>query len=249
MIQIVTQSYVNLTILTEVHVYGVEKKFAKDTRIIDLKNKLELISGYMAGDMKLSLLNAKKELVCPMDDDERMLGFYPAEDGYFLQVDASQTVIGGAHPLGESDPNFTRYELTDEEYAQRRNTAKDFLMKNKLGQYAAENKNLAELKERAAKEKRSNELILMGQMKVGSRCQVSIASAPTRLGTVMYLGPLGGDKPANFVGVKYDEPLGKNNGCTPDGTRYFECGDNYGGFVKPESVTCGHFPEEMFDEF
>ena len=86
-------------------------------------------------------------------------------------------------------------------------------------------------------------------MKIGDRCQVRVINAPTRLGQVMYLGALAG-KPGSFVGVKYDEPLGKNDGSL-DGKRYFECMQNYGGFLKPDFVTVGDFPEEDFlgDEF
>ena len=243
--QVVTQSFVNLTILTQVHEYGVEKKFPKNIKIVDLKNKLELISGFVSADMKLKLLNKEKKFVCDMDEDERMLGYYPGEDGYFLQVDASQTVLG--HPMGEEDPNFKRYELTDEEYAKKKNTMKEFKQKNKLGQYGDQHKDLAELKEKAARDKLETEKKLIETMRVGERCQVRIANAPTRLGTVMYLGQLG-EKPGYFVGVKYDEPLGKNDG-TADGKRYFECLQNYGGFVKPDGVTVGDFPEENFDEF
>jgi tubulin-specific chaperone B len=240
---VVTQSFVNVTILTDIHPYGVEKKFPKDIKIIDLKNKLEVISGFLSSDIKIKLLNKEKKEICDVDDDERMLGFYPCEDGYFLQVIGSKMIVGT-----EDDPNFKRYELTDEEYAQKKNTVKEFKKMNKLGQFAEENKDLAALKEKAAKEKIETEKSLIESMKCGNRCQVKIPNAPTRVGTVMYLGPLDG-KPGYFVGVKYDEPLGKNDGSTPDGKRYFQCLPNYGGFVKPDSVTVGDFAEETFDEF
>lgn len=83
-------------------------------------------------------------------------------------------------------------------------------------------------------------------MQINSRCQVKLVGAPTRLGTVMYAGELQG-KTGYFVGVKYDEPLGKNDGSV-EGKRYFQCMPNYGGFVKPEFITIGDFPEENFDE-
>jgi hypothetical protein len=41
--QVVTQSFVNVLILTEKNEFGVEKRFAKDITIGSLKNKLELI--------------------------------------------------------------------------------------------------------------------------------------------------------------------------------------------------------------
>ena len=81
---------------------------------------------------------------------------------------------------------------------------------------------------------------------MGSRCQVRVINAPTRLGEVMYTGALDG-KPGYFVGVKYDEPLGKNDGSL-NGKSYFKCNPNYGGFLKPDFVTCGDFPEENFDD-
>ena len=83
-------------------------------------------------------------------------------------------------------------------------------------------------------------------MQINDRCQVRVINAPTRLGQILYLGELEG-KPGYFVGVKYDEPLGKNDGSL-GGKRYFECKPNYGGFLKPEFVTPGDFPEESFDD-
>lgn len=239
---VVTQSYVSLTVISETKEFGVEKRFSKDLQILDLKNKLEMITGYLTADMKLRLLNKDKKLLCEIDDDSKMLGFYPCEDGYLLEVIANKTVLGV--PFDQEDPNFERFKLSDEEYAKKSGTLKEFLSKNKLAHYDSE---IKELKEKQAKEKLEKEKQLIDEMKIGSRCQVTAAGAPTRLGTVMYLGPIG-DKPGYFVGVKYDEPLGKNDGSV-DGKRYFECLPKYGGFVKPDCVTCGDFPEENLDEF
>lgn len=237
----VTQSFVNVTIISDTKEFGVEKRFPKDLKIYDLKNKLEMMTGYQARDISLRGLNKEKKPVCEMNDDEKMLGFYPIDDGFYLEVSGSKPIAG----VGD-DPTVVKFELTDEEYAKRKGTVKEYLQKMKLGEFAESYKEQAEQKEKQNQEKIENEKKLIEQMKVGDRCQVRTAGAPTRLGTVMYLGELA-KKPGYFVGIKYDEPLGKNDGSV-DGKRYFQCPPNYGGFVKPDTVTVGDFPEEDLDE-
>ena len=63
---------------------------------------------------------------------------------------------------------------------------KEFKKMNKLGQFAEQNKDLAELKEKAAKEKIEAEKTLIDSMQVNYRCQVTISNAPTRRGTLIH---------------------------------------------------------------
>ena len=203
-----------------------------------------MMTGLISAGMTLRLLNKDRQFVCEMNDDEKMLGFYPCEDGYFVEVIGSKTVLG--IPIGEIDPNVKKFELTEEEYAKKKGTVKEFKQKMKLGQYSDQYAEIVHQKERQGKEKVEHEKKLVESMPVGSRCKVSLVGNPTRLGTVMYTGELDG-KPGYFVGVKYDEPLGKNDGSV-EGKRYFQCAPNYGGFLKPENVEVGDFPEEDFDE-
>jgi len=51
------------------------------------------------------------------------------------------------------------------------------------------------------------------------------------------------------VGVKLDEPLGKNDGSIK-GKRYFDCGgENFGTFIRGKHVIVGDYPERsLLDE-
>ena len=83
---------------------------------------------------------------------------------------------------------------------------------------------------------------------VGSRVRL-LPESDARRGTVSYTG-LVPEIPGigAWVGVTLDEPTGKNDGSVK-GKRYFECGSNYGVFVRPERCEAGDFPMlDMDDE-
>ncbi|CAM9672076.1 unnamed protein product, partial [Phaeothamnion confervicola] len=77
-------------------------------------------------------------------------------------------------------------------------------------------------------------------VKVGDRCEVQPGG---RRGEVALVGEVSGLKPGYWVGVRFDEPVGRCDG-TVRGARVFECpgGAGFGGFVRPRNVTAGDFP-------
>lgn len=148
--------------------------------------------------MQLELYSGSK-LVAKIDDNNALLGSYPIEDGMRLHV--IDTVVS----LSE---NVEKFELTDNQYENRDDSVRSFLKRNKLGKY-----NEAEMKEIEKKrlEAEQRELERCEGIKIGDRCKVTTSGQPTRIGCVMYKGELEGKK-GNFVGVKFDEPLGVNDG-------------------------------------
>ncbi|XP_017865032.1 PREDICTED: tubulin-folding cofactor B [Drosophila arizonae] len=212
-----------------------EIKFAKDLTISQLKSKLEILTGGNAGTMKVELYKGDN-FVTTLSDNDAKLGFYINCDGMRLHV------IDNFANFTFDTETVEKFELSNDQYEQRSDSVRSFLKQNRLGKYNEEERQQMEIKrrEQAAEIQRRADLCV-----VGSRCQVSVSGNPTRRGTVMYNGQLEG-KNGIYIGVQYDEPLGKNNGSV-DGKSYFICQPNYGGFVSPLSVEVGDFPAETFD--
>uniref|UniRef100_A0A8C7DQW7 CAP-Gly domain-containing protein n=1 Tax=Oncorhynchus kisutch TaxID=8019 RepID=A0A8C7DQW7_ONCKI len=86
----------------------------------------------------------------------------------------------------------------------------------------------------------------LGSYPVHDDCKMNVCTSVTKLPTnnackVAEIGinsPRIVDfKPGHWVGVKYNEPLGKHDG---------QVRNKYVAFVRPRTKTVGHFPEEDF---
>lgn len=232
--KVITSDFVNLQISTSGHDLSFnERRFPKDITISNLKAKLELITGGSCSTMQIQAYDKDNKFVCSLVDDNALLGSFPLENGMRLYI-VDNFLIKNELEF----ENVEKYEMAPEMYAKRTDTVKAFLIKNKIGQY---NEDYSKNKEKAEEEEKE----LINTVEIGSRCKVNVTNGPTKLGVVLYKGlveGLGGQ----WVGVKYDEPLGKNDGKY-QGKEYFKCPPNYGAFVKPQNVVCGDFPEESYD--
>lgn len=232
-IQVITADTVKINVSNSSNdVVSFEKKFDKKLTISELKSRLEILTGGNKNTMKLELYSGSK-LICKIDNDEALLGSFPIENNMRLHV--IDNIIS-------FDANIEKFELTNTQYESRQDSVRSFLKRNKLGKYNEEEMKQIEQK-RLEAEKR--EVERLEKIIIGARCKVTTSGQPTRIGTVMYKGDLEGKK-GLFVGVKFDEPLGVNDGSA-NGKRYFDCGPKYGSFVAPSAVEIGDFPEEEID--
>jgi tubulin-folding cofactor B len=93
---------------------------------------------------------------------------------------------------------------------------------------------------------KENDLISVEEIQqriaVGQRCQVEDgAGASGKRGLVKFVG-LTDFKPGVWIGVEYDEPIGKHNG-TVGNKSYFIAKPLHGAMVRPNRVEVGDFPE------
>lgn len=237
-ITISSNPVVSLNVTSPVNPYGVERRFERSLTISALKLKLELISGGQAGNMKLKVYNTDNKLVCQLDNDEALLGSFQVDDGMVLHVEDPS--LRADEFLDTS--KVEKFEISADEYAKRTDSVRAFKERNKLGKF---NEEEMKRKKEEQEEKEKAEENKSKTMKVNDRCEVKVPGQPTRRGCVQYVGSTD-FKPGIWIGVRYDEPHGKNDGKVGD-RRYFECPPKYGGFVRPSHAEVGDYPEEDLD--
>lgn len=215
--------------------FSSDVRFSLQTSVEAVKEKLWRKCGTSTQSMRLELYDGTETKLCDLSDDFRPLGFYSPQDGYRLHVidlDPSSVTSGG---WLEDTSLVEKYSISDEAYDKRDGTFRKF--KEKL---AYQNPSVVE-----NKIPDSYMEGLCANIKVGVRCQVEPGG---KRGVVKFVGNAENLAPGFWVGIQYDEPLGKHDGMVK-GTRYFSCPPLHGALVRPGKVKVGDYPErDPFEE-
>eukprot|EP00042_Codosiga_hollandica_P017558 m.48726 g.48726 ORF g.48726 m.48726 type:complete len:236 (+) comp47783_c0_seq2:100-807(+) len=211
-----------------------ERRFDKGITILALKMKLEMITGSEAGHQDLRLYDCNNVEIGKMDNNDAMLGAYPIESGMRIHV-IDTNPFKTRNEFGDVS-KVEKFEMADEDYAKRSDSVMAFKARNKLGRFNPEFATKAEQKEHEFEDEAR-------EIQKGSRCEVTVQGQPPKRGVVMFVGQTQ-FQPGWWIGVKYDEPVGKHDGSV-GGVKYFQCENKYGAFVRPNCVKVGDYPEEL----
>ncbi|XP_010552969.1 PREDICTED: tubulin-folding cofactor B [Tarenaya hassleriana] len=209
--------------------FSADVRFSLQMSVEAVKEKLWKKCGTTVNSMALELYDDTGSKVAALSDDTRPLGFFSPLDGFRLHVidlDPSSVTSGG---WLEDTSLVEKYTISEEAYAKRNDSFRKF--KEKV---VSQNPAASETKMR---ENYMEDLCV--NIKVSDRCQVE---AGEKRGVVKYVGRAESLGPGYWVGVQYDEPLGKHDGMVK-GTRYFECPPLHGSMVRPDKVKVGDYPE------
>ncbi|KAL4072848.1 CAP Gly-rich domain-containing protein [Scleroderma yunnanense] len=219
-----------------------ERRFDLHITVEQLKAKLELITGIPVQNQTISIEDSDGRTLGQLSDDTKQLGYYGLLNFQILKV-----INFTCHLIQVIDTNpstsFTgqlsdvsqveKFELSEEAYAQRTDTVLAYKQRHKMGRFAPPSDSPAPVPK--------------VDISIGARCEVESAEEGLhKRGTVRFVGPTKFSATGIWVGVEYDEPIGRNDGSV-QGEQYFTCRPNYGVFVRPDRLKVGDFPVEEID--
>ncbi|XP_020539303.1 tubulin-folding cofactor B isoform X2 [Jatropha curcas] len=179
--------------------FSASVRFSLQSTVESVKEKLWKKCGTAVNSMSLELYDDTNSKISDLTDDFRPLGFYSPLDGYRLHVidlDPSSITSGG---WLEDTSLVEKYTISEEAYEKLGGTFRKF--KEKI---VSQNPSAFE-----PKVTDSYMEDLCANIKVGDRCEVEPGE---KRGVVKFVGRAESLAPGFWVGVQYDEPLGKHDG-------------------------------------
>lgn len=223
--------------------------------ISSLKHKLISHTGTNPSAMILQLFDEVGNLVASGMEDGKKLGFYSPADGWRVHVIDTDPTSASANGWLEDVSKVEKYMMSDAEYDKRENTYRKFKADKlkedpewTLEKELAKRRGVEYVPKVSSKVEDPDFMKAEAEgMAVGMRCSCEPGD---RRGEVKFVGTVDGLPLGWWIGVQYDEPLGKNDGSVK-GKRIFECPANFGGFLRPDKVKVGDFPpiEEEDSDF
>jgi tubulin-folding cofactor B len=221
-----------------------QQRLSLHSTILEIKEKLYHHCGTSPGYMELHLQNTNVGLggtVAVMNDNSKKLGYYSPQNGMTIHiVDKDPTSLAKSGWL-ENVNLVKKYEISEEDYDKREKTVRNYKREQLAKDPNWKPKCQMDVPGKENNTPPPGKESVEG-MEVGNRCEVQPGA---RRGTVMYVGEAkegGGLGPGHWVGVKFDEPLGKHDGSVK-GVKYFECPAKHGAFVRGKNLEVGDFPE------
>eukprot|EP00250_Pteridium_aquilinum_P002153 c12358_g1_i1 orf=438-1178(-) len=210
-------------------------RFALQTSIEAVKERLSQNSGTAVSGMLLQLFDERDHKICDMVDDRRPLGFYSPMNGYRIHIVDLDPASFTANGWLEDTSLVEKYTISDEDYDKRQDTFRKFKEKIKAEGLMWNQQQMDEssLEDHTA------------AIQVGDRCEINPGG---KRGVVKFVGLADTLGPGDWIGVQFDEPVGKHDGIVK-GKRFFNCPAGHGVMVRPEKVNVGDYPElDPFDE-
>ncbi|VFQ91418.1 unnamed protein product [Cuscuta campestris] len=209
------------------------KSFLADVRfylqmtVEAVKEKLWKKCGTSVTSMCLELYDDRGAKIADLSDDMKPFGFYFPQDGYRLHVidtDPSSILAGG---WMDDTSNVEKYTISEEAYDKLDGTFKKF--KEQLP-HKHTTTSEAKICDNYMED-------LCAHIKVGDRCQVEPGE---RRGIVKFVGRAETLASGFWLGVQFDEPVGKHDGMVK-GKRYFNSPPLHGVMVRPDKVKVSTF--------
>ncbi|KAK4056832.1 hypothetical protein OIO90_002082 [Microbotryomycetes sp. JL221] len=228
-----------------------ERKIGTDMTVAQLKAKLEPITGISVNSQRVLLCRADSaassysnnsserpsSMLASLDDESRTLDSYGIKEWMTIKVESTDASFTAAASQFTDLSQVEKYEMSDKDYEARSDSLLNFKKRHHLGRFApASSENMSQ--DSSVDDK------IPDEMKPGARCQVALSDEMTRRGTIRFVGTVEfGPRDDRFwVGIEWDEPVGKNDGAV-EGKRYYQTGPMRASFVRPDKVTVGDFPE------
>mmetsp|Transcript_13400 Transcript_13400/g.12133 ORF Transcript_13400/g.12133 Transcript_13400/m.12133 type:complete len:285 (-) Transcript_13400:60-914(-) len=209
--------------------------------ILEVKEKFRFHTGTPIDHQRL-LLKDNGKVLCELNDNNKKLGYYSVISGmeiHIIDTDPFSLSRNG----GLTDVSLIqKYTMAEEDYAKRKGTVREYIREQKK---LNPNFNPLKTKVTTTQPKEIPGVDSVEGITVGSRCEVHPGA---RRGVVMFVGEIPNSNTGYWVGVKFDEPVGKGDG-TAKGNKLFECEPMFGGFVRGKNVLVGDYPErDIFAE-